>query len=1092
MMGALRDAKGGRRADAWRVPTPRAGEMAWSASAARRRARVVGGAVLLLILVANAAAATAGVGGRQPFREPVTLSTRDGVLEVELTVQQGVAALDTVAAPTENALLFSYRLLRGTPSNGQPEGTDLYPGPTLHVSPGETLIVHLRNAQTNLTIRDFQNPAFTAVNRKVPLYPRQLVDAPFNLHTHGLHVSPAGNGDNVLLNIPPGMVNTYTYHVPDDHPQGLYWYHTHRHMLTSPQTYRGSAGMISIGRADGGIPAVTANGLPVRLMALQYNYVFDRKGGQSVLNNPYWPANVSTLHPKIIPKDVTDPSASLVRRLANGTYEPSLAPINFLESAVGTRFFTAWWVGKLNVDNNRGIFQFMPSNLQRFEGTDGTVIPADPGLPDEQRDLQYTVNGQFQPVIRTPPGQTEIWVLGNFSDAAYVRLRVVDTATGSPVPLSIVGKDGNPVPQVLAPFDDDGTVILLEPASRVAVAVTMPPAGGLRLEMPSYAHTGGSLPLPETIENPGILYTNEGRRARAVLGDLTVDPDVVSYWDGFFYYPTQTLLTAEASEGAGTTVPFDVGEAVGAYTSFADLSNVTPDFLVDFVIGGGFSNEHASPEDPNAFAYELDGNQFPYIPIVQPRLNETQQWTFLNTNNDQHPIHIHVNDYQVHRYYDPVSGIERTNLQAGEDNQNCPAPLYDGNAVAEPGVLSLRTRFRDFIGAYVFHCHRLNHEDNGLMAVVNVIPEVTAYAYVATGERSQDGTLLRPTEVVIVDQESRAEMGRVRPFGDDASEPDVAMGDVNGDMVLDLVVGGGAGAAPVVKAYDGASAFTTLLFERMVFEPSFRGGVRVAAANIDGSQNGANVIVGSGPGMPATIAVLPSGTDRAASAPLFAQWYPFRKWSGGVDVDAGLVAETGRNAIVTVKGPGGDGLVKVFTFTLYTPLAEHDRHRHHGGALAADPGTREPDMVTSFRAFPRRFRKGLRVATGWVAGEEGGFSRIVVGEATKGGRVAVFTSGSRLNGHPEMYLTADDVSAHAHRTAFFKAVEFDAIPEADGIDVATSATPASADLVVSGVSAEGPVVAVYDVVRANEKAKTLSPVVRYYERPPAVGAVGGR
>ncbi|MDQ3874704.1 MAG: multicopper oxidase domain-containing protein [Actinomycetota bacterium] len=31
-------------------------------------------------------------------------------------------------------------------------------------------------------------------------------------------------------------------------------------------------------------------------------------------------------------------------------------------------------------------------------------------------------------------------------------------------------------------------------------------------------------------------------------------------------------------------------------------------------------------------------------------------------------------------------------------------------------------QFNDFTGKYVFHCHILAHEDNGMMAVVNVEP----------------------------------------------------------------------------------------------------------------------------------------------------------------------------------------------------------------------------------------------------------------------------------------------------------------------------------------------------------------------------------
>ena len=46
----------------------------------------------------------------------------------------------------------------------------------------------------------------------------------------------------------------------------------------------------------------------------------------------------------------------------------------------------------------------------------------------------------------------------------------------------------------------------------------------------------------------------------------------------------------------------------------------------------------------------------------------------------------------------------------------------------ERGRLSIRTKFEDYTGIFVMHCHRLNHEDNGLMALVNVIPAVSTYA----------------------------------------------------------------------------------------------------------------------------------------------------------------------------------------------------------------------------------------------------------------------------------------------------------------------------------------------------------------------------
>jgi len=45
---------------------------------------------------------------RPDFTEPVTLASKDGVLEVTLTPRQSTASLDTVAKPVKNMLLFDY------------------------------------------------------------------------------------------------------------------------------------------------------------------------------------------------------------------------------------------------------------------------------------------------------------------------------------------------------------------------------------------------------------------------------------------------------------------------------------------------------------------------------------------------------------------------------------------------------------------------------------------------------------------------------------------------------------------------------------------------------------------------------------------------------------------------------------------------------------------------------------------------------------------------------------------------------------------------------------------------------------------------
>ena len=193
---------------------------------------------------------TPNLGARPNFNEPVVLKSTDGVLDVTLTAHQGTARLNTVATPVKDFIVLGYTVNRGTASNGRMSDDNLYPSPTLQVYPGETLIVHMSNALAGLTIRDYFNPAYTPVGKEVPLYPEQLTSSPLNLHVHGLHVTPKGNGDNVLLDIQAGMSNTYTYHVPTDMPQGAYWYHSHLHTLTTAQTYNGFAGLHEIGRDD--------------------------------------------------------------------------------------------------------------------------------------------------------------------------------------------------------------------------------------------------------------------------------------------------------------------------------------------------------------------------------------------------------------------------------------------------------------------------------------------------------------------------------------------------------------------------------------------------------------------------------------------------------------------------------------------------------------------------------------------------------------------------------------------------------------------------------------------------------------------------
>ncbi len=135
-------------------------------------------------------------------------------------------------------------------------------GPTLDINAGEWL----RVTSTNSLPAD---RVFAGHN-----YPNRFNT--YNLHTHGLHVSPTGNSDNVVdVEVAPGETFVNEIYVPVGHPPGLYWYHPHRHGATAIQVSSGLAGALVIRGATDALPAVAA--ARERIMVLQ-SIVTDESG----------------------------------------------------------------------------------------------------------------------------------------------------------------------------------------------------------------------------------------------------------------------------------------------------------------------------------------------------------------------------------------------------------------------------------------------------------------------------------------------------------------------------------------------------------------------------------------------------------------------------------------------------------------------------------------------------------------------------------------------------------------------------------------------------------------------------------------------
>ena len=128
----------------------------------------------------------------------------------------------------------------------------------------------------------------------------------------------------------------------------------------------------------------------------------------------------------------------------------------------------------------------------------------------------------------------------------------------------------------------------------------------------------------------------------------------------------------------------------------------------------------------------------------------------------------------------------------------------------------------------------------------------------------------------------------------------VAAADVNGDRAADLIVGSGAGLQATVEILDGA---THELLDSFAPFTSFRGGLSVAAARIDGDPA---VVVGSGPG---TTAVARAFAYQMRN-PLWSVDAFAPTFAGGSAVAAGALAGA-TPAVVVGAGAGGGSQVKV-------------------------------------------------------------------------------------------------------------------------------------------------------------------------------------
>lgn len=234
----------------------------------------------------------------------------------------------------------------------------------------------------------------------------------------------------------------------------------------------------------------------------------------------------------------------------------------------------------------------------------------------------------------------------------------------------------------------------------------------LPLQLPGFevyviAYDGVNLLAPQlvdTVANP-ILLTMGGRvelllRAPAAAGAYALSAQAVIAeqhpWPAF-----NLLQISVAGSAVSMAIPSSLPTPTREYPLIAD-SDITGQRSVVF------GNIFPSSSILFGTALTVNGNVYNETSVpaqyVLP-VGSAETWTITNTMNEGHPFHLHTNSFEVHS----IQGA------SGTVNYNPPI-ICDTIWVPANGKVIMRVRYKQWRGKDVFHCHKLTHEDQGMMA----------------------------------------------------------------------------------------------------------------------------------------------------------------------------------------------------------------------------------------------------------------------------------------------------------------------------------------------------------------------------------------
>jgi FtsP/CotA-like multicopper oxidase with cupredoxin domain len=284
--------------------------------------------------------------------------------------------------------------------------------------------------------------------------------------------------------------------------------------------------------------------------------------------------------------------------------------------------------------------------------------------------------------------RVEYWRILNAATDAFLDLAIIDS-DGKPLPMTVVARDGSPfTDDAGAPLRARATLEsqLVPPAGRIEVLVRPPPAGRHAYLVTHAVDTGCA--GDRVPERRLALIEPSGLEAATVPEAAVAHAGRASLFNG---------LLARRTERSRVI-------------AFAEYPRPGQDDQTDFYI---------VERKPGAI---LQPYHMGTPPAITVKAGTTEEWTIENWTNELHAFHIH----QVHFRVLEIDG-RRLDDPPLLDVVSVPFASATGYHSAEgpvrPGRVRIKLSFPAALaGDIPFHCHLADHEDNGMMAVLRVLP----------------------------------------------------------------------------------------------------------------------------------------------------------------------------------------------------------------------------------------------------------------------------------------------------------------------------------------------------------------------------------